>query len=61
MAVPVVTRVQKEREQQALHDKVMTAVQLRHLVMVAVAVLVHQEEMEILQIAEQLLVRVELV
>jgi hypothetical protein len=49
VAVVVVTPVQEEPEQQVRLDKVMTVALLQHLVMVAVVVLVHQVEMEILQ------------
>jgi hypothetical protein len=49
VAVVVVTPVQEELEQQVRLDKVMTVELLQHLVMVVVVVLVHQVEMEILQ------------
>jgi hypothetical protein len=49
VAVVVVTPVQEEPEQQVRLDKVMTVALLHNRVMVVVAVLVHQAEMEILQ------------
>jgi hypothetical protein len=49
VAVVVVTPVQEEPEQQVRLDKVMTVALLHNRVMVAVVVLAHQAEMEILQ------------
>jgi hypothetical protein len=49
VVVAVVTPVQEEPEQQVRLDKVMTVALLHNRVMVVVAVLVHQAEMEILQ------------